>query len=264
MTSENGFLTDVDKQFLRGEKEYASKQGRYDRRRAIRERTAAAFRDFALLYHDLPDEEYEKVLEAAYKTEGGEPDGRDGGEWLPMVVFQFMYRLMDGSAPGFGELLERAVFMAEMDQSGEYTSPSFEVNRSLPADDAKSIVVKVENGQVDKLTWEEMCLFINMYRRTEQFDPASVLEQSKLQCLSRGEWPIETSRPVDDAEDESQGRGWITNTELRAILRSDRFDADDIEHLREVLRANYDGESDGDQSSSDIDKLLGGEENAEE
>ncbi|PHQ45131.1 hypothetical protein DJ68_14615 [Halorubrum sp. C3] len=63
MSDENGFLTDIDKEFLRGEKEYASKQGRYDRRRAIRERTREAFRDFQLLRDTLDREERDKIFD---------------------------------------------------------------------------------------------------------------------------------------------------------------------------------------------------------
>jgi hypothetical protein len=61
-SEENGFLTDVDKQFLRGEKEYESNQGRYDRRRAIAKRTRQAFHDFALLYEVLDEHERDRSL----------------------------------------------------------------------------------------------------------------------------------------------------------------------------------------------------------
>jgi len=87
--AENGFLTNTDKAFLRGEKEYETKQGRYDRRRAIAERTRQAFRDFALLCDELNEDERnrifdvgptesaptEKALQAGFAKAFGDNDG---------------------------------------------------------------------------------------------------------------------------------------------------------------------------------------------
>lgn len=67
--AENGFLTNTDKAFLRGEKEYETKQGRYDRRRAITERTQQAFRDFALLCDELDEHERNRIFDVG-PTEG--------------------------------------------------------------------------------------------------------------------------------------------------------------------------------------------------
>jgi hypothetical protein len=77
-----------------------------------------------------------------------------------------------------------------------------------------------------------LVLFTNLLRKTDQFDPGKVLEQTNLQQMARGESPFESSRSDDEGRGSSaQGREWISDTELRAALRSDRFDADDIEHF---------------------------------
>lgn len=65
MADSKGFLTSTDREFLRGKKEYDSKQSRYDRRQAIRERTRAAFHDFSLLYETLDRSERNKIFAPA-------------------------------------------------------------------------------------------------------------------------------------------------------------------------------------------------------
>jgi len=62
--SSKGFLTGTDKGFLRGDVEYDRRQSRYQRRRAIRERTRAAFADLAFLYHHIGAEGLAKIFHA--------------------------------------------------------------------------------------------------------------------------------------------------------------------------------------------------------
>lgn len=102
MTDENGFLTDVDKDFLHGEKEYASKQGRYDRRRAIRERTREAFRDFQLLRDTLEQEERDKIFD---------PPIDENVDLLNAMsdTIAFLYHALEGDAGSNGPPIDRSV-----------------------------------------------------------------------------------------------------------------------------------------------------------
>lgn len=59
---ERGFLTVADREFLRGEKHYESKQGRYDRRRAIRDRLRNAVLDMNLVTAQFGSEYVERAL----------------------------------------------------------------------------------------------------------------------------------------------------------------------------------------------------------
>jgi hypothetical protein len=75
MREHKGFLTDTDKAFLRGETEYTGDndaQMRYQRRRAIRERTRNACRDFSLLLDELDPEEVAKLLPFSDDTQDTE------------------------------------------------------------------------------------------------------------------------------------------------------------------------------------------------
>jgi hypothetical protein len=65
MSEHKGFLTDTDKAFLRGEKEYTgdnAAQMRYQRRQAIRERARNACRDFSVLLDEVDPEEVAKLF----------------------------------------------------------------------------------------------------------------------------------------------------------------------------------------------------------
>ncbi|CQR49032.1 hypothetical protein [Haloferax massiliensis] len=58
-----GILTEADKEWLRGEKEYNQRQTEAKRRRDIRERVSMAMEDFELLAEHWSPSEMEKVLE---------------------------------------------------------------------------------------------------------------------------------------------------------------------------------------------------------
>jgi len=82
MSEENGFLTDTDRKFLMGEKEYSgdnAKHLRYQRRRAIAERARQALHDFGFLFDmlnehernrifDPPEEDESDLYQALYRT----------------------------------------------------------------------------------------------------------------------------------------------------------------------------------------------------
>lgn len=259
MSKDRGFLTEVDREYLRGEKEYTgdnAKQMRYQRRQSIRERTANAFRDFALLYLDLPAEEHEKVLKTIREREGYDwGGGRQGGDWLLNAPLQFLYLLFDGTDLDYGDFVERAAYLTELNRYGRHTAPSFELNEAPPVDDVKEVLTRIDNGEVEKLSWPQLVLFINLLRKTDQFDPGSVYEETNLAQMARGEVPFEMSRPDDEGQGaDPEGREWLSDTELRTVLRSDRFDSEDIEQLREFLRANHDSHSE--ETAKDAEEII--------
>lgn len=64
-------LTETDRQFLKGKKEYTgenAKQMRYERRTAIRERVRQSLKDFSTLFDNLDAEEAGKILKAESVT----------------------------------------------------------------------------------------------------------------------------------------------------------------------------------------------------
>jgi len=59
---DRGILGNVDRQFVRGEKEYAHRQTAYDRRETIKNRVRHSLLDLSLLSRELDDELLEDVL----------------------------------------------------------------------------------------------------------------------------------------------------------------------------------------------------------
>lgn len=88
MSDTSGFLTQTDRRFLRGEKKYTgehAKQNRYQRRKAIAERTRKAFADFALLHAELDRHERNRIFDVGPHELGPAPQavlsavGEEGG-----------------------------------------------------------------------------------------------------------------------------------------------------------------------------------------
>jgi len=189
MTDENGFLTDVDKQFLRGEREYGSKQGRYQRRRAIRDRTRGAFRDFAFLFHTLerkeankifdpPEEEAEQVFDDMIKTVAflydnlRAPPGGASGQKERTVEETFRQVLYGGVSAAEHKRLSA-------DETGSRFAPvvpdnwvdvDFEVTvKELPDVDPDRALEKLAQMEVDELTEPELREIVRRLVKSERY-----------------------------------------------------------------------------------------------
>lgn len=170
MADIRGFLTPTDKLFLRGEKQYSSKQGRYERREAIRQRTRQAFYDFALLHHELDETERNKIFD---------PPVRDVWDLSRVMIetVAFMYHALEGDAGSntvdwdrsfnhpFAQILEAGVRNGEIarQESGD-TGPfaghvdvtfDVDVKRYRPVDRGRVVEDLAEN-QGRGLTEEEL------------------------------------------------------------------------------------------------------------
>lgn len=173
---ENGFLTERDRKFLRGEKEYTgenAKQMRYQVRRAIRERTRAAFRDFSLLYATLDETERKKIFNVAdnpLDVDGGLPrETRDGiTDTLAFLYLslagevgeEFPRRTQPG-VPEFESALERAISQAEHDRRPDHDGPGPFVSTELTVNvdtkvDVAAAAEKLARGDVRRLSEAEL------------------------------------------------------------------------------------------------------------
>lgn len=226
--TETGFLTTTDREFLRGEKEYNTKQQRYQRRQAIRERTRAAFRDFSLLYETVDKAERERIFCITgdpLDTDGGlERDTRDG----LVDTLAFLYLSLEGvegdappwitpGVPRFHDILESAISKAESDRrpdtgiAGPYVSTELTVD-VVDDVDTSAAAEKLARGDVHALSEAELrALVQTAYHNTNDFaleplidakreelgmDPEEIRREVK-------EWFDETYLPESDDEDES-------------------------------------------------------------
>ncbi|QLD88285.1 hypothetical protein HWV07_04245 [Natronomonas salina] len=181
MTEHRGFLTDVDKLFLQGGKAYDSKQQRYERRRAIRERTREAFKDFAVLYGSLSEEERNKIFDVGESVTDQEAlnEFQDG----LVDTIAFMYLSLEGESDSdaiyhrsfrvpFDTILKQGVKKGEADrQPGETLririAVDFDVDVSnMEMIDAERAIDKIARLRDNELTEKEMQSLLH------GFDPA--------------------------------------------------------------------------------------------
>jgi len=198
--AENGFLTDRDRAFLKGEKEYTGKNARhlrYQARRAIRGRTRAAFRDFALLYDVLDEDERKKIFNISddpFDVEGGiSTETRDG----ITDTLGFLYLSLEGEVgekfarrtqpgiPSFEDALERAVAKAERDRhAGEAGAEPF-VSTKLHIDvtsevDIAAAAEKLARGEVWDLSETELrALAQSAVEKVDDFAYEPLIEEKR-------------------------------------------------------------------------------------
>lgn len=181
MTEHRGFLTDVDKLFLQGGKAYDSKQQRYDRRRAIRERTREAFKDFSVLYGSLSEEERNKIFDVGES----DTDRETLNEFQDGLVdtIAFMYVSLEGESDSdavhhrtfrvpFDTILQQGVKKGEADRRpGEpfriMVNVDFDVDVSnMEMLDTERAIDKIARLRSNELTEKEMRSLLH------GFDPA--------------------------------------------------------------------------------------------
>jgi len=179
MSEHKGFLTDTDKAFLRGEREYTgdnAAQMRYQRRQAIRERTRNACRDFSLLLAELDPEEVAKLFPFGDDTQdtAGVYDGM--ADALALFFVSFFDR-EDVSDVGAHEMVDmvvkRGVEQALEARGRELESyQSIRFNEQVPIEELRKRFstgesltyeqfqrLQAEGGMVDLRNEVEVCHF---------------------------------------------------------------------------------------------------------
>lgn len=184
MTDNRGFLTDVDRLFLRGGKKYDQKQARYKRRKAIRERTREAFYDLALLHETLDQTERNKIFD---------PPAGEASELMTAMIksFAFLYHSLEGDAGSnavdwdrsfrypFAQVLEAGVELGEIARQ-EHTEESpfsgrvdvtfeVDVSRIQPTDQSRVVEDLVEHGGRGLTDEELRTTIIHAARDPDQF-----------------------------------------------------------------------------------------------
>jgi hypothetical protein len=193
MADQKGFLTASDRAFLRGEKKYNSKQGRYDRRRSIQERTQQAFRDFTLLYTKLEERERRKIFdviaEGTYHPnlradfEADPPESVEEAQAFRSGLFftlAFMYLGLRPTDLSFQELVEAAVFQSERDEFDRLVDVTLTIEQKEigPIGAIESAIDKLEAGEIDELEYKELSRLMEFIADPPRFEPASAREEA--------------------------------------------------------------------------------------
>lgn len=193
MAERNGFLTATDREFLRDEKKYESKQGRYERRQSIRERTRQAFDDFSLLYTELSEDERKKIFDiissGTYHRYIREDFDREPPEEISdaqsfrsglFSTLAFMYLGLWGTPVSFNQLVEAAVFQSERDHLDRIVNTELKIEEQEPIGAVESAISKLETetGTVDSLDHVETRMLLEFIADPSGFSPVSAREQA--------------------------------------------------------------------------------------
>jgi hypothetical protein len=213
MSGERGFLTRTDREFLAGEKEYTgenAKQQRYERRRAIRERTRQAFSDFQFLLQNLDAEERNKIFG---------PPAEEAPELENALIdtVAFLYHALEGDAGSnavdweqsvrvpFRFILEAGVRQGEIRRQEANNDHQFLGNPKVTFEvDVQRLPTVDTSRVVDDLAE-------NYGRGVSDEQLRAVIVQAVRDTLSSGEEPTVRGEPLEEALDDYHG------TDLRAL-----------------------------------------------
>ena len=191
MSGEKGFLTNVDREFLTGEKEYSgenAKQQRYERREAIAARARQAFRDFALLYDAVDQHERDRIFDVGDDMHDHDAVNEFHGALVDTLAF--MYLSLEGEVGSdtirhrgrsfrvpFETILKQGVKKGEVsrydrDMFRSMVSVEFDVDVKEGTDHLRTqrAIDKIARMRFSELTEEEMYSLLYLY------EPDGVLE----------------------------------------------------------------------------------------
>jgi hypothetical protein len=142
-----GVLSNTDREYLCGLREYSHDQSELNRRQAIRERTINSLRDFHLLWLLLDDTEWEKIVEAF------DPDELNH-TFSDMLAF--MYLGINQDTGRMEEIIQKGVFLgANYDTTGRWSGKANEVDVSIDIEytpNIDALYEQLQDGEGGELT----------------------------------------------------------------------------------------------------------------
>lgn len=173
-----GILSQADRQFLRGEKEYNSEQSKRDARYRIRERVKNSILDFSILYQHLDQRDRDQIFSPLSRDHeevlGSDPEMSkesvshmiEEGMFIAGITdcLSFFYRETQGRNISFEDMFREAV--RDMEEQKGYivndVSLKIDIEREQP--EMEDLINRLNQG--DSLTKEEISAII----RSEEFD----------------------------------------------------------------------------------------------
>lgn len=206
MTDANGFLTQEDRRFLRGEKEYTGEyasQSRYERREAIAERARKAFGDFSLLLEGMNENERNRVFDV---EPAGERPTPDQGLYSDLVdTVAFLYLGLEGELGSrvaqtrpfsvhFGNAVRSGVRRAERARHDrrvavDVSGPTVQVREDIDIEAVNAALDKIARGSYDELTYSEMYAVLYEYGTEKSYDQLRERVRKVRRARRRGQEP---------------------------------------------------------------------------
>lgn len=171
---ERGILTPSDRAFLLGRKTDYTDHSKKQKRNRIRRRIRNAILDFSIIFEHLDDRDRETIFDPDH-------DDRDAYTRGITDVLAFLHLGTVGYSTPFKDMLARGVNKAERELAGSdyrMVSVDFSVD-PVGRIDVDEIVDKLECGDYEEVTDEELRAFARLVTESETFSSTEVRSEMK-------------------------------------------------------------------------------------
>ena len=155
-----GILSNTDREYLCGLREYKHKQSESNRKQDIRDRTVNALQDFLLLSLLLDEDERNKIFD----EELNEDDLQMFLEWM----IAFVYNGLDQDKDRFEEIIEKGIYYAaNFDKTGRWVGEATDVDASVDIEynpDVDKLYGYLERNEEEQLTPAEIGVLVQSGR----------------------------------------------------------------------------------------------------
>ena len=201
-----GILSQADREYLFGMKDYAHTQSEAKRKQDIRKRVKHALKDFGLLWLLWDKDERRKVLDEM---------GEEAVEDSIASVITFLYFSLEKDTYRFEEQIERGILNgANASQEDRSAGRATNVDVSIDIEydpDADAIYERLQDGKGDELTVEEIGVLV----RAGKLEPEDLAELDGRTSLSLGmndtdieELQSKSSSNLDELESDILGSSY--------------------------------------------------------
>ncbi|WP_224270973.1 hypothetical protein [Haloprofundus salinisoli] len=171
-----GILTPSDREYLLGRKTDYTEHSKKQKRNRIRRRLRNAILDFTILFEHLEDRDRETVFNP-------DDDARDAYTQGITDMLAFLHLGTMGYYTPFKDMLAQGVNKAEQELAdSDYRMVTVDFNvEPVGRIDVDAVVDKLEYGEFDELTDEELRAFTRLLADSDEFSAADVRSEMKAQ-----------------------------------------------------------------------------------
>ncbi|EFW91497.1 hypothetical protein ZOD2009_14056 [Haladaptatus paucihalophilus DX253] len=176
---DRGILTPSDREFLIGRKSDYTEHSKKQKRNRIRRRLRNAILDFTLLFEHLEDRDRETVFNP-------DDDARDAYTQGITDMLAFLHLGTMGYYTPFKDMLAQGVNEAEQELAGsDYRMVTVDFNvEPVGQIDVDEVIDKLEFGDFEEITDEELRAFIRLLTESDEFSATSMRSEMKEQMHS--------------------------------------------------------------------------------
>ncbi|WP_435320699.1 hypothetical protein [Haloarchaeobius sp. TZWSO28] len=171
-----GILTPSDREFLLGRKTDYTDHSKKQKRNRIRRRLRNAILDFTILFECLEERDRETVFN---------PDAEDREAYTRGItdMLAFLHLGTMGYYTPFKDMLAEGVNKAEQELAGsDYRMVTVDFNvEPVGQIDVDAVIDKLENGDYEQVSDEELQAFVRLLAESEDFSPSDLRSDMKAQ-----------------------------------------------------------------------------------